>query len=492
VSNVDLSSLRMQQPAPALPKRPWGARLLTITLALLAVAVAATFVWPLLRPVRTVPTAAVRTAGAVAAATQAMAEAAGWIEPDPFPIAVRSLVAGRVESIAVLEGAPVQAGVTVLARLQSATLQAAAERTAAMLVERTAQHEAAAAALAVAQAQLEQRSVLRLGLVDAQERAAERRALLAKNEGAARAAAAEATAAEAAAAGQQQLAEAGGSYPIALARARAAAEAATATAAAANRELEATRLDLAAAEARVAIAEELLQKPVDLDGAVRTATATLAAAAAALGSARAELAIAERELGWCTVLAPTDGAVLRLVATPGASIGPDGEPLMLLYDPARLRARIDVPLGSVGGVHEGQAVELRSEVLGNTIVRGVVQRLQRESDLLKNTLQVKVQVVDPPPLLRPETLCRARFLGAPPATGDAPPASRPTFAVPTAAVQNGVVFHLNPQARRARAVPVQVLQQQGDETIVQGELSPAMRVIVAPVQDGESVQEERR
>ncbi|MCU0863676.1 MAG: efflux RND transporter periplasmic adaptor subunit [Planctomycetes bacterium] len=492
MSHVDLSSLRMQPAPTALPKRPWGPRLLTSALALLALAVAATFVWPLLRPQRAVPTAAVRTAAAAEAPVQAMAEAAGWIEPDPFPVAVRPLVTGRIESIAVLEGAAVQAGVTVLAQLQSAGLQAAAERAAALVAERTAQHDAAAAALAVAQAQREQRAALRLAEVEARERVAERRARLAQAEGAARAATADLTAAEAAATGQQQLADAGGSYPLALARARAAAEAASARAAAAARELEAVRGDLAAAESRATLAAELLRQPVELDGAVHTATAALATAAAALASARAEFSIADRELGWCKVIAPVDGTVLRLTATPGANTGPDGEPLLLLYDPTRLRARIDVPLGSIAGVHEGQPVELRSEMLGTTVLRGVVQRLQRESDLLKNTLQVKVQVLDPPPLLRPETLCRARFLGAPATAAGQPPPTRPTFVVPTAAVQDGVVFHFDPAARRARAVPVQVLQQQGEQTVVQGELSPAMRVILVPVQDGESVQEARR
>jgi multidrug efflux pump subunit AcrA (membrane-fusion protein) len=156
---------------------------------------------------------------------------------------------------------------------------------------------------------------------------------------------------------------------------------------------------------------------------------------------------------------------------------------------AKLRARIDVPLGAVAGVHEGQAVELRSEVLGGTVVRGVVQRVQRESDLLKNTLQVKVQVLDPPALLRPETLCRARFLGSGSDAGGGANAGERAFVVPRGAVRGGSVFRFDPAAGRARAVPVTVLQEQGDDVVVQGELSVAQRVIVGEVEDGEAVRE---
>ena len=491
MSQLDLSSLRMQPSAAPLPRRPWGPRLLTGAVLLLAAVVAATFLWPLLRPVRSVPMAAVREVAASQSAAQAIAEAAGWIEPDPFPIAVRPLVAGRIESIAVLEGAPVQAGVTVLAKLQSAALQAAAERAAAAVAERTRQQEAATAALQVAKAQLAQRAQLRLGAIEARERAAERRAKLANLEGTAARARAEATAAQAAFTAQQRLTEAGSSYPVALQRAQAASDGAEATAVAALAEVSAARADLAAAEERVVLSEELLQQPVDLQGAVATAETALAAATAARQSATTELTIAERELGWTTVLAPVDGVVMRLVAAPGASTGPDAEPLLLLYEPGRLRARIDVPLGAVAAVHEGQQVELRSEVLGNTVVRGVVQRLQRESDLLKNTLQVKVQVLEPPPLLRPETLCRARFLSAP-GDGGGTAASARTFVVPASAVQDGTVFRFDPALRAARAVPVRVIETQGDEVLVQGDLSPAMRVVLVPVQDRESVQEQNR
>ena len=486
MTSVDLSALRMEQ-QPAIPKPPLGPRLLAGGVLLLAVVVALTFAWPLLRPVRAVPMVAVRTAGTEAASTMAMAEAAGWVEPDPFAIAVRPLVAGRVESIAVLEGANVRAGETTMATLASAELQAAAERAAAVLAERELELEAAMAAEAVALAQLEQLALPRQAVAEARRELADRQVRLAAARGAEQQRRAEAVTAVAARQAQERLATAGGTYALAMTRAQAAVTAAEAMATAAAGEAEALTVELTAAREQLAIAQELLANPVELRGAVATAAAATARARAARDAAATERQIAERELGWCEVKAPIDGVVLRLLAQPGTTVGPDGEGIVTLYRPDRLRARIDVPLGSIGGIHEGQAVELRSEVLGNTIVRGIVQRLQHESDLLKNTLQVKVGITDPPPLLRPETLCRARFLGDDTTNKTT---TIVTFLVPNAAVLGDAVFVFDPAHGTARRIPVQTAGKAADGTLVRGELSIAQRVITAPVADGERVRPE--
>jgi hypothetical protein len=180
--------------------------------------------------------------------------------------------------------------------------------------------------------------------------------------------------------------------------------------------------------------------------------------------------------------------VLKLLAVPGAEVGPDSEGLVETYDPARLQLRVDVPLSSVGAIALGQEVEVRSEVLGAAVVAGAVTRIQRESDLLKNTLQVKVRLEDPPALLRPETLCRARFLAA----AGAPAAGPALFRVPKASVRDGAVFVFDPTGGgRARRVSVEVVRETGEDAVVRGALSVAQRVILDPVEDGERVEEKR-
>lgn len=489
MSSVDLTPLRLPESPPAMPPRPLGLRLLGAAALALVLLVGATFVWPLLRPVRSVPTARIEAAAAAGPTATAIAEAAGWIEPDPFPILVRPLVTGRIEQVPLLEGAEVQAGVTVLATLASASVLAQSERAAAVLVERERDLAAAEARRRQAAEQFAQRAGLRTAVAAAAADVAAKEARQASAEGMQERTAAEERGALAAVDAQRRLEQAGGANEVARQRAEAAVEAAAASRRAASREAEQAARELAAARQALAIAEEALANPVELAGNLAVAEAEVARARAARDAAAVEVQIAGRERDWLTVRAPASGVVLKVLAGPGSVVGPEGEPIMSLYDPRRVRARIDVPLGAVGGIREGQRVELRSEVLGSAVVRGRVQRLQHESDLLKNTLQVKVEVIDPPALLRPETLCRARFL-ADEATGR--PAGRPAFRVPKAAVQAGRVFVFDPEAGLARGVAILVVSEDDAGVVVHGELSVAQRVILAPVRDGERVQEQQR
>lgn len=494
MSHVDLSALRMSEPAPVMPRKPFGPRLLGLALALLVLGVAASFLWPLLHPVRAVPMARVRLAAAApgqAAAGNAVAEAVGWVEADPFPTFVRPLVEGRIESLAVLEGTVVKAGETVVATLASAPLLAAHDRAGAAFVAAQAERDAAAAALQKAKARRTQNAEARRVQLEAQVALADAVAKLAAAEGERDRSAAASRGAKAALQAQQRLRDAGTTNEVALARAEAEVAASTATAEAAGRAATAAGAAHTAAAAAAHLADEIAAAPADLDGELAVATAEAARAEAKLAAAATDRDVAARELAWTTVKAPVDGVVLRLLAAPGSAAGPTGEPILSLYDRAHLRARIDVPLGSVGAVQPGQPVELRSEVTGDRVVRGVVQRLQHESDPLKNTLQVKIALQDPPELWRPETLCRARFLGAPAANPQAS-AAAVAFVVPKAAVQNGMVFVFDPTRGAARAIAVTVVQEDADGVVVRGELAAAMTVILAPVRDGEAVQEQPR
>jgi multidrug efflux pump subunit AcrA (membrane-fusion protein) len=247
---------------------------------------------------------------------------------------------------------------------------------------------------------------------------------------------------------------------------------------------------LAEARERAGIAAEILADPRDLRGAAEKARRAVEWKLAELASARTDLEIAERELAWATVRAPMDGVVMKLLAAPGQPVGPEGDGLVSIYDPARLQARVDVPLASMASVRTGQEVEIRSEVVGGRLTKGIVLRVQRESDLLKNTLQVKVKLLDPDPLLRPETLCRARFLAAP---GEAAAAGPQLFLVPRRAVRDGAVFVIDPTGGgRARRIGVEGAGEEGDDSLVRGPLSVTHRVILDPVEDGERVKEIER
>lgn len=500
MSEPDLKSLRIDAEA-ARPRRPIAPRLLAGLVIVLLGAVTVTFVYPLIRPTRAVRTAPVRAAAvdnggsaAIAGPGQIAAEAVGWVEPDPFATIVRPLVAGRIRTLDVLEGQRVTAGETVLATLESAALTAAAERTAATVREREAELAVKQAELQKARDHRDQHAEHRTLLAQARLALAARQRTLADAEGRARELTAKARAADATREAHEKLAAAGTKNAVALERVVAESAAADAAAAAAVRSAEAAALESAAAERIVALHRELIDRPVDLDNAVLVAAAAVGHAEGRLALARTELTIAERELGWAErVLAPVDGIVLRLIAAPGHTTGPGGEGIVALYDAARLQARIDVPLDSVAGVHVGQTVELSSEITGTATVRGEVLRIQHETDLLKNTLQVKVRLVDPPELWRPETLCRARFLGRPrPAGSGDGDHGDGAFLVPKDAVQNGSVFVIDPTRGVARGIAVEVVGEQNGAAIVRGDLSVTQKLILDPVTAGEAVQEQTR
>ncbi len=494
MSKVDLSALRMDGPAPAPPRRM---RLAGPALAIVSVALLVTFLLPVLRPARAVRTAAVR-ATAAKADMIATAEAAGWIEPDPFAVVARPLVKGVLAELPVLEGHPVKAGETVVGRLESAELLAARDRAKAAVALREAELELERTALKVAESLLEQKADVRTEFARATgaHAAADARAALAAAEVAAAESATRGRLAELAA--QEKLLAAGASYPVALERARAAVAEAEAAATAKYKALDEAEAERMKARMELDVAEEVLGDPRGLLGAVAEEREKVKRAAAERDAARVELEIAERELGWTVVRAPIDGVVLRLLGAPGAIVGPEGEGIVSFYDPSRLQARVDVPLGNVGGVRVGQEVEVSSEVLGARRTKGVVLRVQRESDLLKNTLQVKVRLIDPDPLLRPETLCRARFL-APPREAGHGGASAPgapdggeevVFRVPREALRGDAVFVLDPTGGgRARRIAVQKLGEEGADVLVKGGLSATHRVIVEAVEEGERVKE---
>ena len=88
----------------------------------------------------------------------------------------------------------------------------------------------------------------------------------------------------------------------------------------------------------------------------------------------------------------------------------DAAAAAILYE-GQVQARIDVPLSEAAKINLGQMVEITSSILPEKVFRGRISRILGEADLQRNTLQVKVSLIDTHPRLRPEMLCRAKFFG---------------------------------------------------------------------------------
>ncbi|MEE2896686.1 MAG: efflux RND transporter periplasmic adaptor subunit [Planctomycetota bacterium] len=422
MTDTTLSSLRPNdEPGFPPPKRRTWLRM-TVPLAIIAAAGAllASTGWDAIRPRRAVvaTTVGVRTVEAASDATPTRdgavaVQAPGWVEPDPFDVFVSALVDGVVDEILVLEGDRVEAG-QVVATLVDDEARIAVRKAEATVSERTARLAEARATLAAAE-------VDRAELVDSERRVAVTGAkeaqLAAELAGfPARRAALDATRAEIADEYERKrrVVESGAVPAGVVERLGIRLAAIDAQIDALDAEQSATeaRLQAAAAESRAASRDRELLVAETL--AVDIARTTVDTAAALVAEAEASLALAELALERCLVRTPIDGVVIERLTSPGSRVsfggGPHTAHIVHLYDPAELQVRADVPLADAAKVGVGQQAEIVVDLLPDTVFRGEVTRFVHRADLAKNTVEAKVRILDPSPLLKPDMLARVRIM----------------------------------------------------------------------------------
>ncbi|MCL4742013.1 MAG: efflux RND transporter periplasmic adaptor subunit [Phycisphaerales bacterium] len=416
------------RPGADAPRRSKVAVIVPLAVGALTLLVIAWSAWPTVRPVRTVrvtqavferaqeprdrTVAGDRHAGAGRVGTAV--QAPGWLEAEPYYVAAAALADGVVEHIDALEGDRVSAG-QVIARLVSIDAEL-------RLSSAEAELAVAEAELALAEAELRAAETDWSEPVE-RERAVEAgRASLAESEAEiaqlpSLIAAARATLVqheeELSRAERSRAGQAATELEVIVARQRAEAQRATvesleATAPLLAARSERLRADLRAAERNLALRIEERRR---LDAA----RASVDKARGAVGRARSARDEAALELERMVIRAPIDGFVQRRLKAPGDKVvrmmdDPHSGHIALLYDPDRLQVRVDVPLADASHLFVGQRCEVVVEVLPDRTFEGEVLRITHEADLQKNTLQAKVRVIDPSPLLRPEMLTRVRFL----------------------------------------------------------------------------------
>jgi biotin carboxyl carrier protein len=171
------------------------------------------------------------------------------------------------------------------------------------------------------------------------------------------------------------------------------------------------------------------------------ATAKVQSSTALRNEAKLQLRQAELTLARNVVRAPMNGRVLRLVASPGtrvmglaANAGQNSSTVVEMYDPARLQVRADVRLEDVPLVTRGQPVEIET-ASSSGVIRGRVLQATSTANIQKNTLEVKVELIDPPPTVSPEMLVTATFLAPEIARATAEPTETERIFIPAQLVQ---------------------------------------------------------
>jgi multidrug efflux pump subunit AcrA (membrane-fusion protein) len=339
-------------------------------------------------------------ASAAPAPTAVVAQAPGWVEPDPYPIYVTTLADGVVERIHVLEGETVEAGQT-LVELVADDARLALAQARAELARREA-------ALAAAQTDFDEPVALTREAAVARAQHAEAEAALARLD-------AEITKEQARldelAAAYERLAGLGersvSAQQVEAAQYQMTSQRAVVEATRQRRpQLEAL---VEAAAAQLAAAQRELALKTQLTKAREEAAADVAAARAAVDEAALRL---ER----MTLRSPADGVVMSRLVAPGDKLklamdGRHSAHAIHLYDPRKLQVRVDVPLADAAAVGADQRAKVVVDVLPDVEFNGTVTRLVHQADIAKNTVQFKVAIEDPSPLLKPDMLARVKFLG---------------------------------------------------------------------------------
>jgi HlyD family secretion protein len=316
-------------------------------------------------------------------------QAPGWIEPAPYAVSVPALAEGVVREVLVLEGERIEAG-QVVARLIDEDARLTLRAADAAVAERNTDVARARAALATAESQVEVERTTAAELRDEVTR-------------------------------KRELVAAGGLSEGTFRR---------------------MEIRLGGLEAKIATAEKMVNQ------------AESAHAAAHVLHDEAALRLARME-----VRSPVAGVVLARLVEPGSRISMSGKggesasasgmtgAILRVYDPAKLQVRVDVPLADTAKVSVGTRATVSTEALSDQTFSGVVSRVVHEANIQRNTVQFKVALDAPSPVLKPEMLTRVK-LHAPaaasqrhsgggiggPSTGDGGGGGDSMLLVPTAAV----------------------------------------------------------
>jgi len=313
-------------------------------------------------------------------------QAAGWIEPAPFPVYATTLTDGTVEEVLFLEGESVEKG-EFLARLidDDALLdlkEAEAEYRAAEEIFEANIERVRDAAVAKATVE-ETKAAWELARAELDiEKAMQKEAQLIFNR-------------------RKDLVDDGTISQEDYDTAEAKATAQDARVRVVEQRIE----ELEAKLKRMKAEEEAADKHLDLRIEERRDLEL-----AEVAYEKAKLRVERLE-----IRAPIDGVVMERMIEPGSMMMAMSENAAMskaaaLYDPKKLQVRVDVPLADAAKIGVGQPAQIIVEVLPDQTFTGTVSRITNLADIQKNTLEVKVDVENPAPELKPEMLARVRFL----------------------------------------------------------------------------------
>jgi HlyD family secretion protein len=351
--------------------------------------------------------------GSVTSSGSVLFQAAGWVEPRPSAVKVTALAGGVVDELFVVEGQEIKKGEPV-ARLIVRDAELQVEQAEATLEIANGEVQRALAEKTAAAARLNNPTHRRAELADAKSLLARANAELARLPSLIQAGEAKEKFARLSLEGKSTA----GTAVAGIALEKSRRDSTTAGAELSDLESRRPHLEdeVASLQSRVKALEEQLRLLIDEQRALDEAAARLVSAEASRHLAMVEVDRAKLNLERTTIRAPFSGRVLRVVASPGSrvigldeSTGQNTAIVIEMYDPNRLQIRADVRLEDVPMVEPGAPVEIETASSG-TKLQGRVLQSTSSANVQKNTLEVKVELLNPPRTVSPEMLVKATFL----------------------------------------------------------------------------------
>ncbi|QEG23089.1 efflux RND transporter periplasmic adaptor subunit [Mariniblastus fucicola] len=499
-SELDLSQLALQR-QPATPRsdgdrdnptnRKWLTRYvipggLIAGFALLVFGAAGNSLWP--KPtVEVVPVIVKRAT--VQQSGQPLFQAAGWIEPRPTAISVPALAPGVVEELMVVEGQSVSKGEPI-ARLITIDAEIRVQQAKAELANAEGDLRKAMSEFRAAKIRVEKPVHLQVQVADAKSRLAAAETTMANLPFQIESARAQTEYAAQSVNGKRAAGNA--IAGVLLQKAESELVATDANLRELLQRQPSLQKEIAALKQKVSALDSQLELLVEENRQLGEAEAKVLSAEAKRESARLKLQKAKLEFDRNTIRSPIDGRILRLIAPPGTRVsgqhsvaGEGSGAVVEMYDPKRLQVRADVRLEDVPRVQPGQPVEIET-ASSNQTIKGRVLQSNSTANIQKNTLEVKVELLDPPTTVSPEMLVRTTFL-APEIVGltDVAQETARLF-VPKQLVregENGNVVWVVDANNRARERTISVREANGDLVLVESGLQPTDKLVSSNTND---------
>ena len=217
----------------------------------------------------------------------------------------------------------------------------------------------------------------------------------------------------------------------------------------------------------------------------------IARAEGSLEQAKGQLALAQSQLDATVIRAPISGTILERTAEKGELVtaqfaggsedGPQGS-VVALADLHDLRVALDLPQAKLSSLRLKEEVRITVDAFPDRVYKGRVSEVSPEANSQKGTVPVRIQILKPDSLLRPQMNARVRF-----STGDSKHAITrvPGVVVPDGAVLNQdnkkVVFVVSSDDV-AHLAEVHVLEHRSEGTVISG-VNAGENVVVSSTQN---------